>query len=232
MLDWLLTSIDASRSHLINDQTAWHGRLMVAAWSFLIPIGVLSARYFKILPAQDWPKHLDNQIWWYIHLTCQYASMVLMIVGIYLIWDVELGQESLFAHLFFGWTTILLCSFQYLSGWLRGSKGGPTEVTRTGTIRGDHYDMTPRRVAFEHLHKTLGYVCLTISLAATFTGLWMVNAPKWMWLGLILWWVFVIAAFVLLQRFGLARDTYQAIWGADPELPGNVRKPIGWRVRR
>lgn len=232
MLDWLLTSIDASRAHIINDDIAWHGRFMVAAWSFLIPTGILSARFFKILPKQDWPEQLDNQIWWWVHLTCQYMSAGLMIIGIYLIWNVNLSEPTSFLHQLFGWTTIGLCSIQYMSGWLRGSKGGPTEIDRTGTIRGDHYDMTQRRVVFEHLHKTLGYLCVAISLLTTFTGFWMVNAPIWMWLGLAVWWMVLFTTFGLLQRVGLARDTYQAIWGAYPDLPGNLRKPIGWRVRR
>jgi hypothetical protein len=92
--------------------------------------------------------------------------------------------------------------------------------------------MTPRRLAFEYAHKTLGYLALLLGIAAIATGLWQANAPRWMALGLIGWWGCVIAAFIVLQRRGRAFDTYQAIWGPDLRHPGNRRKPIGWGIRR
>jgi hypothetical protein len=36
---------------------------------------------------------------------------------------------------------------------------------------------------------------------------------------------------VTLQRRGLAVDTYQAIWGPDPQHPGNATPP-GWGMNR
>ncbi|MGL4239726.1 MAG: cytochrome b561 domain-containing protein, partial [Beijerinckiaceae bacterium] len=106
--------------------------------------------------------------------------------------------------------------------------GGPTEPS----VRGDHYDMTARRRAFEHLHKSAGYLALALGVAAIVTGLWQANAPRWMWIALAAWWGLFLAAFVALQRRGLAFDTYQAIWGPDACHPGNARRPIGWGVRR
>jgi hypothetical protein len=49
---------------------------------------------------------------------------------------------------------------------------------------------------------------------------------------LSLWWIALIGSGVALQRSGRCVDTYQAIWGPDPTLPGNRRKPIGWGVSR
>lgn len=207
---------------------------MVLGWSFLVPIGIISARYFKILPRQKWPDQIDSQFWWYTHLVLQYSAGILMVIGVWLIWDVS-GQKqgvTVFLHHLAGWTTVGLCGVQYLAGWLRGSKGGPSEVARKGTIRGDHFDMTPRRRAFEYLHKSVGYVCLSIALLAVFTGLWITNAPNWMWLSLVLWWVFVIVFFVRLQSRWGAVETYEAIWGPDPDLPGNRHEPIGWGIRK
>lgn len=74
----------------------------------------------------------------------------------------------------------MLCGVQYLVGWLRGKKCGLTEVARTGTIRGDHNHMTFSRAVLEHLHTTIRYVCLIVALVAVFSGLWMINAPRWM----------------------------------------------------
>lgn len=121
---------------------------------------------------------------------------------------------------------------QYLAGWLRGTKCGPTEVARTGTIRGDHYDMTFRRVVFEHMHKTTGYICLIVALIAVFSGLWMTNAPRWLWLIIVSWWVAVVVAFIGFQKAFGAAETYESIWGDDPELPGNQLKPIGLGIKK
>ncbi|MGA7199891.1 hypothetical protein [Roseiarcus sp.] len=49
---------------------------------------------------------------------------------------------------------------------------------------------------------------------------------------LALWWMTLLGAAITLQRAGRCLDTYQAIWGPDPSLPGNRRKPIGWGVSR
>jgi len=53
-----------------------------------------------------------------------------------------------------------------------------------------------------------------------------------MWLSIGLWWAALIVVFVLLQRRGMAVDTYQAIWGDDPAHPGNRLPHPGWGVRR
>ncbi|MFK7901747.1 MAG: cytochrome b561 domain-containing protein [Nitratireductor sp.] len=236
MWEWLLSSIDPLRDHTVGFEVAWHGRLMVFAWSFLIPIGIIAARFFKIAPRQKWPEELDNQLWWYTHQVLQYIGTLMMLVAIWLIWkvssDISMSEGATFIHLLAGWTTVSLCSAQVLAGWLRGSKGGPTEVERTGTVRGDHYDMSERRKKFEHFHKTFGYICLLIAFSAVMSGLWISNAPNWMWLCIFAWWIFLIAVFVKLQSKGNVIDTYQAIWGIDPNLPGNKDKPIGWGIKK
>lgn len=232
MWEWLFASIDPLRIHSIGYEVSWHARLMLLSWSFLVPIGIISARFFKILPWQSWPQQLDNQIWWVIHLTMQYASGILMVIAIWLIWDVSGQQNGSFLHHFMGWATLTLCGVQYLAGWLRGSKGGPTEISRTGTIRGDHFDMTQRRIIFEQLHKTVGYICLATALVAVFSGLWLTNAPRWMWIILSVWWLVIIAVFVFFQKIFGATETYESIWGDDPELPGNKIKSVGWGIKK
>lgn len=232
MLDWLMEAIDLSREHDIGFSVSWHARIMVFAWSVLIPLGIISARFFKILPRQKWPQTLDNKTWWTAHLTLQYLGGVMMIIAVVLIWNERGTRSGAFFHNLVGWSTIVLCGVQYIAGWLRGSKGGPTDLEHTGTIRGDHFDMTTHRRVFECIHKSLGYTSLLVAVCAVFSGLWLANAPHWMWISLIVWWCFVIFAFARLQKTRGAVDTYEAIWGPDKSLPGNQIKPIGWGIKK
>jgi hypothetical protein len=92
--------------------------------------------------------------------------------------------------------------------------------------------MTRRRIIFEHLHKGAGYLLLALTVWALCTGLIAADAPRWMPLALGVWWLAILAIFVALQRAGRCIDTYQAIWGVDPDLPGNRRCPVGLGIVR
>jgi hypothetical protein len=232
MVEWLLAPIDPGRAHLVSEAVAWHGRLMVAAWAFMVPLGVLAARFFKILPGQDWPRQLDSRLWWNTHRSLHYLAGALTLGGVVLILSglARLGGSG--AHALFGWAVVALALGQFLGGWFRGSKGGPTEPAPDGSLRGDHYDMTPRRLAFEYLHKSGGYLALVVAACAIVSGLWRANAPVWMGLAIGAWWLMILLCFVLLQKHGRAFDTYQAIWGPDRRHPGNARRPIGIGITR
>jgi hypothetical protein len=122
-------------------------------------------------------------------------------------------------HAAMGYAVLAFGALQFLAGWLRGSKGGPTEAD----IRGDHYDMTFRRVVFEHVHKSVGYLALGLAAVTILTGLWAANAPRWMWLAVGGWWLLLLAASLRLQSLGRHVSSYHAIWGPDPAHPGNRR---------
>ena len=113
-------------------------------------------------------------------------------------------------------------------GLMRGSKGGPTDVQ----MRGDHFDMTPRRIAFERVHKSLGWLTLFAAWIATLLGLWVADAPRWMLACVLVWWTALAFVWMRWQRAGRCVDTYQAIWGIAPDMPGMARAPVGWGVRR
>lgn len=228
MIEWLAAPIDPSRLHIVADAVSWHGRLMTLSWGILLPLGILVARFFKITPGQDWPNRIDNRFWWRSHLSLQYSGIVLMLAGTLIILIAGSGSARWQTHGLLGHAVVLLGLGQILGGWLRGSKGGPTEAE----VRGDHYDMTARRRAFEWLHKSLGYMALILGVAAIVSGLWQANAPRWMWLSLGAWWSLLIGLAIVLQRQGRAFDTYQAIWGPDPRHPGNHLKPTGWGMHR
>ncbi|WP_298836792.1 cytochrome b561 domain-containing protein [uncultured Roseobacter sp.] len=232
MLEWLLAPVDPAVAHDVGGYLSWHARSMVLAWGVLVPFGIFVARYFKVLPGQDWPRALDNHVWWNTHRICQYTACALMIVGLWLILNAGTITFRPGPHSLIGWAALALALVQITGGILRGTKGGPTDPSPDGTLRGDHFDMTPRRLIFEYIHKSAGYVALAFAVAAILTGLWQANAPNWMWLSLVLWWAALLLVSVFLQRRGMAVDTYQAIWGPDPRLPGNQRKPIGLGVSR
>lgn len=232
MIEWLLGPIDVSRAHEVGQLVSWHARLMVLAWGGLFPVGVLIARFFKIMPGQSWPDQLDNRLWWYSHQILQYAGFAAVLVGLVLILKHTGMSGELEYHRISGYAVVVLCMLQVISGWIRGSRGGPDEKAEAQSIAGDHYDMTPRRKAFEAYHKTFGYAAILLALTTIGSGLWEANAPRWMWLAIGSWWLVLVVAFVLFQRRGMTIDTYQAIWGPDPAHPGNRLPPIGWGIRR
>jgi hypothetical protein len=228
-IQWLLSPISGASTHHLEEWVVWHARLMVLAWAILLPLGVIAARYYKVTRNQDWPRVLDNRAWWHAHRGLQYSGVVLMLVGAYLAWQ-QSSSTTLAAqvHGYLGWGITALGILQTLSAWFRGSKGGPTEPE----MRGDHYDMTAHRLAFEWLHKTCGWLAVGAAVITIALGLWIADAPRWMPLVLAIWWVGLIAWAIRLERAGRAIDTYQAIWGPDLKHPGNQRAHVGWRMLR
>lgn len=252
MIEWLSAPISGAAVHSIATWASWHARLMVLGWGVLLPLGALTARYFKIAPWQRWPQQLDSRLWWRAHLLLQWCGLLLVSAGTLLAYenvgggglarlvsaglvDPGLGDPSsvgpaglVLAHELGGWLLLGLGWMQVVGGLLRGSKGGPTEAQ----LRGDHYDMTPRRVRFERQHKAIGWLALLGAVAVMALGLRLVDAPRWVPLALAAWWLLLAALAWHWQRSGRCVDTYQAIWGADSCHPGNRVEPIGLGVRR
>ena len=230
MIDWLLSPLSGLPTHDIAPLIAWHARAMVLAWGVIFPVAILLARYWKIWPGQRWPQELDHKLWWHAHKYGQTFAVALMTLGVYLAWRARGAQWSpgLMIHASLGWFLVLLGWMQLLGGWLRGSKGGPREPS----MRGDHFDMTPRRRAFEWTHKLLGWLALSLAVLTVMLGLWLVDAPRWMLLSLTVWWAALVALAWRWQLQAKCIDTYQAIWGLDPNLPGMKCPPIGWGIRR
>jgi hypothetical protein len=227
---WLASPLSGASEHVIESPVFWHARLMVLAWAVCLPLGALVARYLKVTPRQDWPRVLDNKFWWHTHRSLQYSGVLAMSLGLWLVWRTSdapvLSATGL--HRWLGWLVLVLGWSQVVAGILRGSKGGPTAPQ----MAGDHYHMSRWRVVFEHLHKSLGWVAIAIAVVVILLGLVTADAPRWMLFALLAWWAALLGAAAYLQARGCCLDTYQAIWGTDPGLPGLQRKPIGWGVRR
>ena len=93
--------------------------------------------------------------------------------------------------------------------------------------------MTSRRIVFEYIHKYAGYTLLILTVVAISTGLIAADSPRWMPIVMGVWWLLMLCIFLWLQYAGRCVDTYQAIWGPDPSLPGNRRRhPIGLGISR
>lgn len=238
LLYWLATPISGAKEHTIAMPLAWHGRLMVLAMGLLTPALIIVARFFKVTPNQEWPRHLDNPFWFITHR--RWGHIVGAIVAIAMVFVlVERGWERPVynPHIAAGWLVVLLVLVQLVSSWLRGTHGGPVDpFTRKSRSRdlwpGDHYSMTRRRIIFEYVHKGAGYLLLALTVYALCSGLILADAPRWMPIALGVWWLMMVSVFVLLQRAGRCIDTYQAIWGLDPDLPGNRGRPIGFGIVR
>lgn len=230
MWEWLLSPIDASRAHEVGFAISWHARSMVLGWGILAPLAVLVARFFKVMPRQDWPRQLDNQTWWRGHWIGQTFVLGLSILGLALVMPPSWGEMSL--HRWMGYSVLVAVVAQVALGLARGTKGGPTAPAEDGTLRGDHYDMTPRRRAFEVAHKTLGYGVLLLAASTILMGLWESNGPRWMWLVLAVWWSTLVLVFGIFQKRGMAVNTYQAIWGTDSVHPGNTQLLSGYETQQ
>ena len=229
LLDWWLCPLSGVDTHVVDSWLMWHARIMVAAWAVLLPLGALAARYFKVMPNQDFPRAIDNRAWWHAHRLLQYGGVVLMLVGVFLAWN-KGSQSSVVAiwHGYLGWCVIALGTLQVVAAWTRGSKGGPTDAQ----MRGDHYDMTTHRLWFEAIHKTGGWLAVALAIVTICFGLWAADAPRWMALMLTAWWVVLLIFSVRMQRAKRCIDTYQAIWGLSLAHPGNQRPQVGWGARR
>lgn len=228
-IDWLAAPLSGASTHTLAPWAAWHARCMVLAWGVLLPLGALLARFFKVTPRQDWPHTLDHRGWWHAHRALQWGGVLLMSLGAWLAWGHGHGASTAARlHAWGGWALCALGWLQIAGGLLRGTKGGPGEPQ----LRGDHYDMTPRRRAFERAHKSLGWLAVALAVAVIALGLDIADAPRWMALALAAWWLAFGALFAVLQSRGRCIDTYQAIWGPDPAHPGNLVPPTGWGVRR
>jgi hypothetical protein len=228
LLSWMTWGI-TGRPHVTPlPWVYWHARLMVGAWTICFPLAALIARFFKVLPRQDWPRQRDHKLWWHCHRSLVSLGAPLTLLALLIAYVNGIAYTTIQTiHTVTGFSIVALLCLQIASGLVRGTKGGPTHTT----LRGDHYDMSPRRILFEYVHKNLGWIVIWLATAETYLGLWMVNAPRWMVLVISLWWLLFLVGFARLQTGGRCIDTYQAIWGPDPIHPGNRRRPIGWGIR-
>lgn len=215
-------------SGTVTSAMAVHAALMLTAWGFLIPVGGVVARYFKVTPGQDFPRVVENLTWWRWHRGLQYTGMAVSMAALGAIL-LETGGRFDTLHGRCGLAVLTLGWVQLVSALMRGTKGGPTDTRANpedpSTWRGDHYDMTPKRRAFEAWHKPAGWVVILLANVTVLLGVHLVGTPAWL--------LFIVACLqvgaCLSLVDGRARsrwvDTYASLWGTDLRHPGNRLKP-------
>lgn len=203
---------------------AVHAGLMLTAWGLLIPAGGIVARYYKVLPGQDFPAVHGDLTWWSWHQGLQYGGIALASAALIVILR-ETGGGFGTLHGRCGLAVMGLGWLQVASGWLRGSRGGPTgaraDPADPATWRGDHYDMTRHRRVFEGWHKPAGWAAVILSAVTVMLGTALVGAPSWL--------MALVGALQAATAVGLIDgatrgrwvDTYAALWGTDRRHPGN-----------
>jgi hypothetical protein len=190
-----------------------HAGLMLTAWCLCIPFGVLIARYFKVTRQQDFPAELDNYFWWNWHRWLQYLGVAFSTAGYGVMVAMNgFGIQTL--HSKIGIVIVILGWCQVISAWARGSKGGPTDTQ----MHGDHFNMTPRRRAFEIIHKSAGWIAVLGAVAAAATGIELGGLSVYWHAGLMA----LTLGYLVTARYFHAQKryvpTYMAIWGkSGPE---------------
>ena len=212
----------------MTDPFLIHAGLMMVAWLVLLPAGAVVARFCKVTARQDWPRVVDNQLWWWLHRILQYAGVACALAGLVVAWHAAGGLDAGVPHVQAGLAVLVLAILQIVSTWFRGNKGGPTEIGADpqvpATWRGDHYDMTSRRRAFETWHKSAGWLSIVAAPVVVTLGLGLYGWPQ-AYCGIALLLVLLQAmAIAWLLRTSRRIGTYQAIWGPDPVHPGNRRE--------
>lgn len=199
-----------------------HGTLMVTAWAGLLPAGALIARYCKVTRRQRFPEQLDNRFWWNWHRCLQYAGVALSAIGLAAILFLTSGDFGTL-HGKLGLGLVLLSIGQVIGPMLRGSKGGPTDPaadpTRPDTWRGDHFDMTDRRLAFERWHKTMGWMVLIGGSGVILLGVALIGMPHPLMIVIGATWVVLLAVALNMVKERRWVDTYVAIWGPSMRSP-------------
>ncbi|MGE0803375.1 MAG: cytochrome b561 domain-containing protein [Lautropia sp.] len=238
LVHWLTAPIRVGPAVPLDAAAWWHALAMAVATGIAAPLAVLLARYWKVVPRQDWPRVLDHPFWWGAHRWLAAVTLAGVAVGCALVFshmNVLLHLSE--THGWLGWLAVVMMLALVVNGLLRGSEGGPGRSERGALTHmherpGDHYDMSARRRWFERTHKTLGYCLLLVFAAATVSGLWHANVPRWILLGFAGWWEVLLIIALVWERQGRAIDGYQAKWGPGMNHPGNRIPALGWGSRR
>lgn len=238
LIGWLCAPMLPGAVDELNRTDFWHAVLMSVAGGVLVPVIVLAARYWKIVPGQDWPRVVNHRGWQRVHGIGGAVALVSLLSGAYLAFSgMSLHQHLAHPHAWAGWFVTLMLVMLIINVAIRGSTGGPGKrqertLVHLHDVPGDHYDMTARRRFFEFTHRLLGYGLLIAMMLTIISGFWFVNVPRAVALGMGMWWVLLAVLAFRWEREGRAVDGYQARWGPSMSHPGNRIPVIGWRQRR
>ncbi len=144
-------TLDCSSGKDIPWQIA-HGTCMLVSWGFLLPLGVISARFLKYRGGEP-------AVWFKHHRPLQITGIIIAICG----WIIALSQFDVFSsgggssfiHGVLGMTVMTLGVLQPINAYLRPHKEEP---------------ISSNRLYWEYLHKGSGYVASFLAIITVFTG--------------------------------------------------------------
>lgn len=235
---WLQGPVRPGHADALNQVDRWHGVLMGLGGGILAPLAVLAARYWKVVPGQDWPRELNHRGWQRVHGLFGWTAILSLLIGAYLAFQgMSMHAHLRHPHAWAGWGVVLLLVLMVINIALRGSTGGPGHhlprtLVHLHDVPGDHYDMTFRRRFFEFVHRLLGYGLLLVPAGTILSGYWRAGVPRWILLCTLLWWGLLLLLAWRWERQGRAVDGYQARWGPSMAHPGNRIPRLGWGMRR
>jgi len=206
----------------------YHAYLMVVIWFVLVPLCIISIRFFKPKPSlYGITKKISvtNVLWWWFtaHKLGLYLAVGLSLAGMIVAITVSQGFSGSM-HSIFGALTIAFGCAQIISSWFRGKHGGKYYATATPddpeTWKGDHYNMTTRRRRFEAYHKTAGYLTMLFAAGAVGSGLMQFPMP-WLAGGLLFAGFVLFVLWMIFTYQGRQHDGYRAVFGYGLEHPYN-----------
>lgn len=138
-----------------------HGGIMVTAWGFLLPLGILSSRCLR---------HRDPT-WFVSHRTLNMLTVLLTILGV-IVAFASFGNifrtgttGTSYKHGALGMSVMVLSIFQAINGFLRPNCHSEEEKTSKRTI-------------WQVLHKLVGYTTTAMAYATMYFGAELTGAQK------------------------------------------------------
>lgn len=138
-----------------------HASLMLVSWGWMLPSGVIIAKFFK---------HRPDAFWYKVHRVVQPLGLVLAIIG----WAIALANFNVFQdkgmnnyrHAIMGTVTMVLGLLQPINALFRphAPKGGEQKTTL--------------RMIWEAIHKGGGYVAVVLAVATIGLGTTILPFPE------------------------------------------------------
>ena len=208
-----------------------HAALMFFVWIVFVPLCITIMRFHKPPPSEMGIQRdvsLWHREWWFFsaHKFGLFIAMLLALIGAGIA-VLAGGGFSGSVHGVFGALTVVMGAVQIVSSQLRGTRGGKyregADPDDPDTWRGDQYDRTPKRRAFEAFHKTCGYFTMFLAFGAIGSGLMLQHMPVLtsLFLGTGFLWLCIWA----INDFrGRAYDGYRVAHGYGLEHPYNKER--------
>lgn len=141
---------------VIGQEVKTHACLMLFAWGFCSPNGILISRHFK----KGWPGRTIGSFayWFQFHIIFQSFLLALVLISFMTIIVHVMGYSTLSslpysAHPVLGFAVSLLAFSNPIIAWLL--------CTSTGRLR----------TIFKYFHQTIGIICQLVSIPTIFIGL-------------------------------------------------------------